>query len=320
MGEFIMNKLGTLNEVLVEQLKDLYSAESQLVKALPLMEKKASNEKLKSALQSHLKETQNQLRRLDEISALMNEKLTGTTCKAMKGLIEEGKEALEAESANPALIDSLLVAAARRVEHYEMAAYCTARKMAVELGEDGVADFLGETFEEEKNCDKALSAMLESTILPEASLAKGALRKQGRKSGIADAAKALTVAGMLAAGSFMVPFASAETQSQKNQEAERFPADNSGKNVRDSDARRVTAGSQKMSGPDMEVLANIRRNIIAQPDLSVNGRNVKVIVESGVVTLRGPVKSEEESRSIENATKEAASSYKIVNQLEAAAG
>ena len=70
----------------------------------------------------------------------------------------------------------------------------------------------------------------------------------------------------------------------------------------------------------MEVLANIRRNIIAQPDLSVNGRNVKVIVESGVVTLRGPVKSEEESRSIENATKEAASSYKIVNQLEVAAG
>ena len=315
-----MNKLGTLNEVLVEQLKDLYSAESQLVKALPLMEKKASNEKLKSALQSHLKETQNQLRRLDEISALMNEKLTGTTCKAMKGLIEEGKEALEAESANPALIDSLLVAAARRVEHYEMAAYCTARKMAVELGEDEVAEFLGETFEEEKNCDKALSALLESTILPDAATPKGAELKQGRKAGIAEAAKALTVAGMLAAGSFMVPFASADPQLQKNQEANRFPADNSGRNARDSEANRVTAGSQKMSGTDLEVVAQVRRNIVANDDLSVNGQNVKIIVESGVITLRGPVKSQEESRWIENATRRAASSYKIVNQLEVAAG
>jgi len=161
--------MSTLEDLLEEQLKDLYNAEGQLTKALPKMAKKATNESLKEAFTSHLDETRGHIERLDKIGKVLGiKKMTGKVCKAMQGLIEEGKEVLEEDGAD-AVIDAALIAAAQRVEHYEIAAYGSARAMAEELGEDKVAQILQETLDEEGECDKKLTEICEGEILAAAS-------------------------------------------------------------------------------------------------------------------------------------------------------
>ena len=129
-----MSKITNLHEVYVEQLKDIYSAESQLIKALPKMAKAATSPELKQGFEEHLEQTKQHAARLEEIFEALDEKPTGKKCKAMAGLIEEGAEAIE-EDAEPAAKDSV-IAAAQRVEHYEIAAYGTVKTFAQLLGED----------------------------------------------------------------------------------------------------------------------------------------------------------------------------------------
>lgn len=155
----------TLEDLLEEQLKDLYNAENQLLKALKKMAKKASNEKLVEAFETHAEETQAQIERLDQIGKKLGyTKMTGKTCKAMQGLIEEGKEVLE-EDGTEAVIDAALIASAQRCEHYEISAYGSARAMAEELGEDQVAKMLQQILDEESETDEKLSELSESEIL-----------------------------------------------------------------------------------------------------------------------------------------------------------
>jgi ferritin-like metal-binding protein YciE len=161
-------KMPTLAKLLEDQLKDLYSAENQLVKALPKMAKKASSKGLKHAFTSHLDETKNHVERLDEIGQTLDIKLSGKKCKAMEGLVEEGAEVLEAEGPGP-VIDSALIAAAQRVEHYEISAYGSARALAEELGQSEVAELLQATLDEEAAADEKLGALSEDEILPAAS-------------------------------------------------------------------------------------------------------------------------------------------------------
>lgn len=163
-----MDNLETLKDGLLEQLKDLYSAENQLLKALPKMEKKAVNDQLKQAIRAHLQETEGHVERLDQIGEILQQKLSGKTCKAMQGLIEEGKEAMEQESDNEALLDLLLVEAARRVEHYEMAGYSGVCMMAKEVGEEEVVRLLEETLREESAAERKLSSIAGSSLLAEA--------------------------------------------------------------------------------------------------------------------------------------------------------
>src|ERR1700748_2610721 len=118
-------KMPSIDKLLEDQLKDIFRAENQLVKALPKMAKKASAPGLKDAITSHLEETKNQVERLNQIGQTLGIKLTGKKCKAMEGLIEEGTEVLEAEGPGP-VIDAALIAAAQRVEHYEISAYGSA--------------------------------------------------------------------------------------------------------------------------------------------------------------------------------------------------
>src|SRR5580704_9147581 len=125
--------MDTLAELMEDELKDLFNAENQLLKALPRLAKKASDPKLKDAFTSHLAETQGHVARLETIGQELGIKLTGKKCKAMEGLIEEGKEVLE-EDGQSAVIDAALIGAAQRVEHYEIAAYGTAKAMAEHLG------------------------------------------------------------------------------------------------------------------------------------------------------------------------------------------
>lgn len=158
----------SLNELLEDCIKDLYSAENQLVKALPKMAKKAASESLREAFLAHLEETEGQVERLESIGKALDIKLKGKKCKAMEGLIEEGKEILE-EEGRSAIIDSALIAAAQKVEHYEIASYGTARTIAEQLGESKVAKLLQETLDEEGEADKKLTSLSIEEILPAAS-------------------------------------------------------------------------------------------------------------------------------------------------------
>jgi ferritin-like metal-binding protein YciE len=156
-----------LEELLVDELKDIYNAENQIIKALPKMAKAASSPELKRAFERHLEETRRQVERLDQISGALDVKLTGKKCKGMEGLIEEGKEILEQDFDEDAL-DAGLIGAAQKVEHYEIAAYGTARTHAEVLGYTKAARLLQQTLDEEGATDKKLTQLAESIINVEA--------------------------------------------------------------------------------------------------------------------------------------------------------
>lgn len=151
-----MSKLTTPRDLLIEELKDLYSAENQLLKALPKMAKAASSDELRQAFETHLGQTETHAERLEKIMDGLGESPKGKTCKAMKGLIEEGKEVLE-EDAEPGILDLALITAAQKVEHYEIAGYGCARTLAELAGERDVAAVLQETLDEEGETDKLLT-------------------------------------------------------------------------------------------------------------------------------------------------------------------
>ncbi|MDI1312840.1 ferritin-like domain-containing protein [Prosthecobacter sp.] len=160
-------KLNTLHDLYVQELKDLYSAENQLVKALPKMAKAATNAELRSGFEEHLEQTRNHVTRLETIAKAGDFKLAGHKCKAMEGLLEEGCE-LISEDAEDAVRDAGLIGAAQRVEHYEIAGYGTARALAIRLGYDEAADLLSQTLEEEKQTDEKLTDLATSTVNEEA--------------------------------------------------------------------------------------------------------------------------------------------------------
>lgn len=164
-------KLKTLEDLLIDQLKDLYSAENQLVKALPKMAKAAESEELRDAFNEHLEQTKGQVERLDQIFEQFEIGRKSKKCKAMEGLIEEGKELME-EDAEPSVLDAGLIGAAQKVEHYEIASYGTARSIAQLLGYDEVAELLQETLDEEAETDKKLTELAESVINVEAQSAE----------------------------------------------------------------------------------------------------------------------------------------------------
>jgi ferritin-like metal-binding protein YciE len=148
--------LGSLRDVLQEELADLYSAEQQLVQALPKVASAASKPELRQAVQTHLEETRGHVRRLERIFDSLGMGRPNETCEGMQGLIEEGEEIVNARG-DGAAKDAALIGAAQRVEHYEIAAYGTARTLAGELGLDDARDLLNETLDEESKADELLT-------------------------------------------------------------------------------------------------------------------------------------------------------------------
>lgn len=159
--------LNSFDELLVEQLQDLYDAEQRLVKALPLMAGAAHDATLKSAFQEHLRETEGQVRRLEQVFKSLGATAKSKTCAAMKGLVEEGDEVISA-GGDPDVKDAALIAAAQKVEHYEIASYGTVRTFAQRLGRQDAARLLQETLDEEAATDKKLTALAERSINPKA--------------------------------------------------------------------------------------------------------------------------------------------------------
>ncbi|WP_029035264.1 ferritin-like domain-containing protein [Salinimicrobium terrae] len=152
-----------LKDLFEHQLKDLYSAETQLVEALPKMQKNANDDKLQKAFQNHLKETEGHVKRLEEICDNLGIKPTGETCKAMKGLVKEAESFLE-EDTEKDVRDAGLIAEAQRVEHYEISGYGTAVRYAKELGHDDIAAKLQKTLDEEYKADNLLTDMAEDRL------------------------------------------------------------------------------------------------------------------------------------------------------------
>ncbi|MBC7447280.1 MAG: ferritin-like domain-containing protein [Hymenobacteraceae bacterium] len=157
------NKLRTLEDLFQEQLKDLHSAETQLLDALPKMAAKAKDAMLKKAFEAHLLETKQQVTRLDKIGSQMGLDLGGHTCHAMKGLIREGDEMMH-EDAEPEAMDAGLIACAQRVEHYEISGYGTAHHFAERLGHREAAGMLAETLAEEQGADTKLNNLAKGYI------------------------------------------------------------------------------------------------------------------------------------------------------------
>jgi ferritin-like metal-binding protein YciE len=160
-------EMESLKELYVDELKDLYSAEKQLVKALPKMAKNASNAELKEAFTTHLQETEGHVERLEQIFEMLGERAGGKKCKGMEGLIEEAKELLE-EDATEEVLDAGLISKAQHVEHYEIAGYGTVRTYARQLGFDDQAELLQETLDEEGKTDELLTQLAESSVNLEA--------------------------------------------------------------------------------------------------------------------------------------------------------
>ena len=154
-------KLNSLRDLYIEELRDLFSAETQLVKALPKMAKAASDEQLKNAFTSHLGQTKTHVSRLEQIFESLGEKSGGETCQAMKGLIEEGELMIKADG-DKSVRDAGLIGAAQRVEHYEMAGYGTVRTLAQRLGDSSAVDILQQTLNEEGEADHLLTEIAES--------------------------------------------------------------------------------------------------------------------------------------------------------------
>ena len=162
-----MAETGTLHDAFIDELRDTYDAEKQLIKALPKMARAATNAALRDALKSHLRETEEHATRLERVFASLDEKTRGKHCAGMAGIIEEGKSVLE-EDLGEAALDACIIASGQRAEHYEMAAYGTLVAWARAMGHDEAVTLLQETLDEEKAADETLTSLAESGINQEA--------------------------------------------------------------------------------------------------------------------------------------------------------
>ena len=182
--------LESLQDLYLEQLRDLHSAERQIIEALPKMIEQTSHPELRQAFERHLRQTEEQLRRLEQIGQKSGQKLTGHKCKGMEGLLEEGEELMK-ERADSDVLDAALISAAQRVEHYEMAGYGCARTYAQLLGLDDDAQLLQRTLDEEGETDHSLTALAERVINVDAltgsagdrEVARGSAGRADRSSG-----------------------------------------------------------------------------------------------------------------------------------------
>ncbi len=166
-------EFNSLKDVLQEQLEDLHSAETQLVEALPKMAQAAGHDELRTAFEQHLEETRGHVKRVEEALGELGISGSSEECKGMKGLIAEGEEIMKVQG-DPSAKDAALIGAAQRVEHYEIAAYGTARQLAEDVGLDGIRDLMDQTLDEESQADKLLTkiatgGMLKSGVNEQAS-------------------------------------------------------------------------------------------------------------------------------------------------------
>ncbi len=167
-----------MDDLLLNELKDLYSAEKQAVRVYPRLSKAIKSDELKQAMQLHLEQTKGQVERLDRVFEILEKRAGGKTCEAMKGLIEEGQEILEEIEAGP-VRDAAMIGAAQRMEHYEIAAYGTVTTLAKAMGQTEIAELLGQTLAEEKETDQKLTEVSEIVNRQALAGSKGVAEEKG---------------------------------------------------------------------------------------------------------------------------------------------
>jgi ferritin-like metal-binding protein YciE len=336
-----MVNLKTLNDGLVEQLKDLYSAEKQLVKELPKMKNKATSKSLRKALESHITDTENQIKRLDEISEILGIRINGYTCKAMQGLIEETKQIFEENTGDSSLIDVQIVASATKIEHYEIAAYNSTIEISKQLDNTEITELLRASLVEEKDAERLLSSIAKGEIIPEASSSTEksisvskkprnidkVIKNLGNRSSKRESnAKniALLVALSLSLVANLLVANAQDTNSYDSvlDEAKGRYSDNEKSDNENTENNSLynnlnkNADEQGLSGGNnLEVLAKIRSSIIKNDELSMNGHNIKIIVDNKLVTLTGPVDSIAEKDWIYKTAKKIAVNYTVLDKL-----
>ncbi|MDB6016017.1 MAG: ferritin-like protein [Pedosphaera sp.] len=158
-----METINSLDAIFLQEIKDLYSAEKQLTKALPKVAKKASSPELKSAIEEHLHQTEGHVNRLEEVFRILGQPPKARTCAAMKGILEEASEIMS-QKADPSVLDAALVGAAQKVEHYEIASYGTIVQWAKEMGREDIKNLLGQTLDEEEKADQKLTELATTSI------------------------------------------------------------------------------------------------------------------------------------------------------------
>ncbi len=169
-----MEKMDSLEQLLLHELKDLYNAEQQLVKALPKVAKKVSSNQLRTAMEEHLEQTKNQVNRLEQVFELLGQPAKGVKCKGMEGILDEADEILK-QKASPETLDAGIIMAAQKVEHYEIAGYGSAATWADMIGRKDVKQLLGQTLSEEEETDKKLTQLAKAKVnrrSPEKALAE----------------------------------------------------------------------------------------------------------------------------------------------------
>jgi ferritin-like metal-binding protein YciE len=171
----------SLQELFVEELRDAYDGEKRLTKALPRMAKAAESEELRAAFTNHLRETERQIQRLEQVFRMVGEPVRGKKCDGLLGIIEEGKSAME--ELEGSVLDAALIAGAQRAEHYEIAAYGTLAYFAELLGNDKAKDLLGQTLDEEKAADEKLSTIAKSTVNRDALMGVGTEERKRMRGG-----------------------------------------------------------------------------------------------------------------------------------------
>lgn len=158
-----MEKLNSLDNLFLMEVKDLYNAEKQITKALPKAAKKASSPELKSAIEEHLQQTEGHVNRLEQVFKILGETPKGRPCAAMKGILEEASEVMS-QKAEPEVRDAAIIGAAQKVEHYEIASYGTVVQWAKQMGREDIKRLLGQTLDEEEKTDQKLSELAKSNI------------------------------------------------------------------------------------------------------------------------------------------------------------
>ncbi len=158
-----MEKIDSLEALLLHELKDLYHAEKQIVKALPKVAKKASAPQLKNALEEHLRQTEEQVNRLEQVFQMLGQPVKGVKCKGMEGILDEGEETLKLKG-TPETLDAAIIMSAQKVEHYEIAGYGSAATWAEMLGRQDIKNLLGQTLDEEEKTDRKLTEMAKTGI------------------------------------------------------------------------------------------------------------------------------------------------------------
>ncbi len=327
-----MAHLKNLEDCLTQQLKDLYSAEYQILANLTLLEQRATSRSLKQAAHAHLLATEGHLERLEDIGVLLNVSVSGQLCEAVRGLIDESKRIHDEHYENKALLDIVLIGVTQRAEAYAISSYENTHAIAVELGLDVVARLLEETLIEDRAAQSTFSAICFGEILPRANIPASGDDKEQRINGSAlpktqprrpslSTSRMLGFAGclFLSQQGGLSP-AQAEGAQRPIRVSPQYRTLDAAHRSARAHQTATSAERSHVTGTELGMLARIRRDIVTNATLSPKARRVSILLDQGKIHLRGPVQSLSEKDWLEKTSARASLGYVVINHLQIVPG